>query len=295
MLSPPRIGKWHLGLYKDACLPWKRGFSTFYGYLTGSELHFTKMQRSARGVPGNASQKTLYPDFRSEAGPIETKCVQVPPHTAAPAAATPLSYCEGDSPAPPPRLTVSAGATPWAQCPPAATVAAPAAGLGALPPANWTYYGGALAAGNDLGPPLNMTRKQAEAHCVESTACLGFTFSDDSGPSASSCGTSPCKMYFKTRVSINSDPLWGIFLKQPLPVPPNPHRADPECYSAHMFASEAVAVVRAHAQHSAQQQQPSVAQPMFMYLAMQDVRGLPRLPHRRLVCVLASFGAVWMQ
>jgi arylsulfatase A-like enzyme len=78
--STHMIGKWHLGLYKDACLPWKRGFDTYYGYLTGSELHFTKEQRSARGSPGNASQKVLYPDFRRETGPISSVCVTVPPH-----------------------------------------------------------------------------------------------------------------------------------------------------------------------------------------------------------------------
>jgi uncharacterized surface protein with fasciclin (FAS1) repeats len=78
----------------------------------------------------------------------------------------------------------------------------------------FTHYAGALSAGNDVIPPLNMTLVAAEAKCGKNVNCTGFTFK--------SLKPAPFEMhhvYFKgdSTSLVNADPQWQSYLKAPLP------------------------------------------------------------------------------
>ena len=73
----------------------------------------------------------------------------------------------------------------------------------------FVYFNGALAAGNDLSVGEN-TYAQARQICLQTPACVGFTFKGtDKTPALAT------KVYYKSGVGINSDPNWNAYLKRP--------------------------------------------------------------------------------
>ncbi|XP_072050724.1 arylsulfatase J-like isoform X2 [Amphiura filiformis] len=67
--STHAVGKWHLGFYKDECLPTNRGFKTFFGTYASSVDHFTYMKNVSFPNNETGSGFDLHNDTRLSLDP----------------------------------------------------------------------------------------------------------------------------------------------------------------------------------------------------------------------------------
>ena len=107
-------------------------------------------------------------------------------------------------------------------------------GAGSTRAHNYTYFRGALAAGNDAQPHGMHTIAEAEAICSGLASCRGFSFHAENGQNA----TGAQDVYFKSHINLNMDVTWSTFLRDYVPVPPPPPKLMNPCINASFAASK---------------------------------------------------------
>jgi hypothetical protein len=95
-----------------------------------------------------------------------------------------------------------------------ASLVALATAAAAAPSWTYTYGPGAIGAGNDVIPPQNMTKADAETRCSALPRCQGITFH------GSNTSTAVQKIYFKSSTGKSTDPSWSTYLKTGTVTPP---------------------------------------------------------------------------
>lgn len=128
---------------------------------------------------------------------------------------------------------------------------------------------GSMPAGHDVVPPRNISYADAVDLCnslqgknpgssADPWPCMGFTFEG-----ANFAPFKPVKMYFKSSLTVNSDPEWQSYIKTDIPAPKTcdqcSHRYDGE-YSTHVYTK--------HVQGLLTNWKPA-DKPIFLYMAWQ--------------------------
>ena len=112
------------------------------------------------------------------------------------------------------RKTPSASAVIAMLVPAVILLAVFAAAADAAPSWTYTYAPGAIGAGDDVIPPQNMTKTDAESRCSAMPRCQGITFH------GSNTTTAVQRVYFKSSTGKSSDPSWSTYLKTGTVTPP---------------------------------------------------------------------------